>query len=237
MSPLDALPGYRRSFVIVPEPGRCTAALEDDYHCMAVTLHHSAGVVTAVEPVMQRRPWTTCPGAVAVLERTFTGVPLDEAAGQGMKQANCTHLYDLAVLAAAHAGEAVPTRYDLLVADAIEGLIEAEIRRDGVPVLRWAHRDDVLVSPAEVVGTSLFKLRGWIGSLPPAEREAARLLQWATLIAHGRAIPMERQSDATRMPANCFTFQPGRSEHAVRVGEVVDFSTPGARPILEPLKL
>jgi hypothetical protein len=42
---------------------------------------------------------------------------------------------------------------------------------------------------------------------------------------------MERQSDASRMPANCFTFQPERKAQARRVGRVIDFSRGTARPL------
>ncbi|RYD96304.1 MAG: DUF2889 domain-containing protein [Sphingomonadales bacterium] len=177
---------------------------------MAVTLHHDGTTITAVEPVMDRSPWTTCPGAPAVLVETFTGVTLADVAARGAKQANCTHLHDLALLA---------------------GLRIAHIRRDGMPVLRFAHRDDILESPEAVRGQHLLKLRDWIQSLDPATREAARLLQWASLIAHGRTIPMERQMDATRMPPNCFTFQPERARIARRVGKIIDFSASDARPL------
>jgi hypothetical protein len=231
MVDIDALPGFRRRFVVSPAPNRVIAAVEDDYHCMAVTLHHDGTVVTAVEAVMDRAPWTTCPGAPAVLGTTFTGVALAEVAARGEKQANCTHLHDLAVLAAAHAGDAAPMRYDILVCDPVEGLVTAEIRRDGRPVHRIVHRDDNIVTPLVIAGVSLFKLRDWIGGLDGPEREAARLLQWGTILAHGRITPMERQSDASRMPPNCYTFQPEMKVHAKRVGEVIDFTAADRQPL------
>jgi hypothetical protein len=230
-SDLASLPGFRRRFLVTPAVDRVTAAVEDDYHCMAVTLRHEGGVVTAVDAVMDRAPWTTCPGAPAVLAATFSGVALAAVAGRGEKQANCTHLHDLAVLAAAHAGDAAPTRYEMLVSDAVDGLIAAEIQRDGTTVHRIEHRDDIVTAPDVIAGTSLFKLRGWIETLDPTPREAARLLQWGTIIAHGRAIPMERQSDASRMPPNCYTFQPERKVDAKRVGKVLDFSRGGVAPL------
>ena len=60
------------------------------------------------------------------------------------------------------------------------------------------------------------------------------LMGWGAMIAHGRIIPLERQSDATRMPAgNCYTFQPDRRTAARRIGEIRDFSRGSAQP-LEP---
>jgi len=110
---LDALPGFRRRFRVTPSEGSVIAAVEDDYHCMAVTLRHDGTRVTGVESVMERVPWTTCPGAPAVLAATFTGVALTDVAARGEKKTNCTHLHDLAVLAAAHAADDEPILYDL----------------------------------------------------------------------------------------------------------------------------
>lgn len=228
---LDRLPGFRRRILVTPAAGRVTAAVEDDYHCMAVTLDHDGARVTGVDARMDRAPWTTCPGAPAVLQATFTGVALADVAARGEKHANCTHLYDMAVLAAAHAGGTAPVRYDILVCDPVDGRVTAEIRRDGTPVHRIVHRDDVVESPTEIAGTSLFKLRGWIESLEGLTREAARLLQWGTILAHGRIIPMERQSDAGRMPPNCYTFQPDNKARAKRVGKIIDFGRESPEPL------
>lgn len=226
-----APPGFRRRFVVTPMAGRVTAAVEDDFHCMAVTLHHDGRTITRAEPVMDRWPWTTCPGAQQVLRVTFEGIALSEAARRGQKQANCTHLYDLAVLAAAHAAEPVPVRYDILVSDPVEGLAGAEIRRDGELVHRLELRDMVVASPPELAGTSLLKLGGWIESLAAGEQEAARLLRWGAILAHGRTIPLPEQSDATKLPPNCFTFQPENSIRAQRIGRIVDFSREPVEPL------
>lgn len=229
--PLDALPGFRRRIRIVPEDGAVAAAVEDDFHHMTVTLRHDGERIFAVEARTIRAPWTTCSGAEQVLRDTFTGVALAEAARRGAKQENCTHLHDLAVFAAAHAGEPAPITYDVLVADPVAGASAAEIRRDGTAVLAWTLDGMTLVEPAELTGGTLFALRDWIAGLPPERREAARILQWASLIAHGRQIPLAEQSDATRMPPNCYTFQPDRAVQAARVGAIVDFSTAGREPL------
>jgi hypothetical protein len=221
---LDSAPKFWRRFVVTPRADSVTAAVEDDWHCMAVTLHHDGTTITKVEPVMDRAPWTTCPGAPAVLAATFTGTALNEVAKRGMKQANCTHLHDLALLAAAHAGDARPSTFDLLTSDPVDGAVVAELRCRGEVLMRFEHRDDTLTAPEEVAGVSLFKLRECIAGLPDPQREAARLLQWGTIMAHGRTTPLERQSDASKMPANCYTFQPERKFDAVRVGRIADFN-------------
>jgi Protein of unknown function (DUF2889) len=226
-----AFTGFRRRWKITPGANSISAAVEDDFHCMVVTLGHDGETITAVGADMDRAPWTTCPGAVAVISSTFNGVRLVDAAKRGAKQANCTHLHDLALLAANHALDSAPTRYDAYVTDAVDGRIEAELLRDDESLQQWSLVDDVVIAPAELEGIGLFALKSWIAGLSPNMQEAARLLQWAAIIAHGRAIPMERQSDATRMPPNCFTFQPEMAAKAKRVGKVLDFSGPPREPL------
>ena len=72
------------------------------------TVVHDGRTVRHVEPVMQRVPWTICPGAAAQLQRTFTGVAIADFAARGEKRENCTHLHDLAIWAAAHAFDGEP---------------------------------------------------------------------------------------------------------------------------------
>lgn len=231
MAALDTRAGFRRRFRILPTDGSVTAALEDDYHCMAVTLAHDGECITAVDAVMDRWPWTTCPGATVELATTFTGTALASVAKRGLKSSNCTHLYDLAIFAAAHAADAMPTLYDVFVGDTEHGRKTCEILKDGALMLDWTMENDVLVAPDHLAGMHLMKMRDWIAALDPPAREAARILQWAALIAHGRDIPLENQSDALRMSPNCFTFQPERAQVAKRIGVVVDFSKSARRPL------
>lgn len=229
--PLDDLPGFRRRVIVTPSPHRVKSEVEDDYHCMSVTLRHDGHVATGVEPVLSRAPWTTCPGAVAQLERSFAGVALDAFATRGEKPLNCTHLHDLAVLAAAHAHDDAPLVYDILVSDPVEGRCDAEIRRNGTAMMRWTLAGLDVAAPADIADTNLFKLGPWIDTLDADRQEAARLLRWGALLANGRAIPLARQSDASRMPPNCYTFQPDMAVKAKRVGVIRDFSKGGAQPL------
>jgi Protein of unknown function (DUF2889) len=230
---IDALPGFRRRFIVTPRSDRVSSELEDDYHCMGVTIHHDGKAATKIEAVMQRAPWTTCPGAVARLEQTFTGVPLENFAVRGEKRANCTHLHDLAVLAAAHAFDSDPLVYDILVSDPVEGRRQSELRRNGTTLLGWVQVDGQIVEPKELCGVSFDQMRPWIDSLDPGGQEAARVLRWGSILAHGRTIPWERQADSSRLPVgNCYTFQPERRAQARRIGAIRDFSQ-GAGPLEE----
>jgi len=231
---LDDLPGYRRRFRVTPGEGWIRTELEDDYHHMRVTLRHAGGVITAVEPEMVRAPWTTCPGALARLQQTFTGTALAEApARMSEKATNCTHLHDLATLAAAHAGDRAVLTYDILAEDPVAGRRRIELRRNGEPVMHWVEQDGRLVEPAAAAGLGLLQLKPYIESLDAEGQEQARILRWGAIVAHGRAIPLKDQSDAARMPPTCFTFQPETKVKARRVGEIRDFSPGGEQP-LEP---
>jgi hypothetical protein len=198
---------------------------------MSVVVRHDGAVAEAVEAIMHRAPWTTCPGAERQLQETFTGVALADFPARGDKAVNCTHLYDLALLAASHAQDREPLVYDILVSDPEDGVRHAALRRDGETLLDWAEAGMEIVEPEALAGRRLLDLQSWIRELEPPLQEAARLLRWGNLLANGRSIPLEQQSDATRMPPNCYTFQPQRREQARRVGEIRDFS----RDCVEPL--
>jgi Protein of unknown function (DUF2889) len=225
-------PGFRRRFRVTPGVDSVRVELEDDFHCMNVTVIHRDGVATEIESEMERAPWTTCPGAVERLKKTFTAVALDRFAERGEKRENCTHLHDLATLGAAHAFDAKPLAYEVLVSDPVDGGNDAVLRRNGETVLRWSLLNGRLIDPPEIAGLTLDKLGSWIASLEPQLQEQARVLRWGTMIAHGRAIPLEKQSDARRMPAgNCFTFQPEMQIKAQRIGEMRDFSRGAGQPL------
>lgn len=232
MSRASDLPGYRRRIRIEAREGVALAMLEDDIHGLGVTLRHDGQTVLTVEPLIDRMPWTTCPGAAAKLVETFTGVPLCEVTARRAKKANCTHLHDLAVLAAAHARMRGGLVYDVIVSDPIKGERLLELRRDDTPLLEWTERDGTLVEPPAIAGQRLLTLRDCIAKLgDEATREAARVLQWAALVAHGRTMPLAAQSDAAALPANCYTFQPERARYAVRDGERRDFSDGSREPL------
>jgi hypothetical protein len=229
------LPGFRRRFRATNGPGWAQCEFEDDYHRMVVTIAHEGGVATAVSSEMPRSPWTTCPGASLQLAQTFTGAALAQFPARGEKAANCTHLHDLALLAAAHAFDEAPLVYDVLVSDPVDGERHAEIRRDGVTLMHWVEARRRIVKPAEIAGKELMELRDWIKSLDPARQEAARMLRWAAIMSYGRGLPSGGLSDDPwrRPMGRCYTFSAGMVEKARPIGEVLDFSR-GERELLTP---
>jgi len=228
---LDDLAGFRRRLIVTPSADRVVSELEDDYHCMGVTICHDGTFATSVESVMARAPWSTCPGAIAVLQQTFVGIALAKFAARGEKRANCTHLHDLAVLAAAHAFDREPLAYDILVSDPVAGSRSAELRRNGSTVLHWTLTQDRFVEPTELAGIELGSMRSWIDSLGRQQQEEARLLRWGTMIADGRSLALDwtPADGGITMTGSCYTFQSLRVNEAKRLGAKRDFSTGTAR--------
>jgi len=220
----NSLPGFRRRIEVLPSQGAVLAMVEDDIHCMAVVLRHDGETVLKVEPVTERMPWDTCPHAAEVLVRTFEGQRLEDVTAKRNKKQNCTHLHDLAVLAAAHALDSGRIVYEIAVSDPDHGMRLLEIRRNGDLLHRWVEENGTLTTPEAIAGKTLFTLRDWISGLDGDQQESARILQWASLIAHGRTMPVEEQSKAADLPPNCYTFQPERAAHAQRIGDRFDFS-------------
>ena len=230
---LDRVPGFRRRIEVTAREGVVAAMLEDDIHCLAVTLRHDGLQVTRIETEIGRLPWTTCAGAPEKLVETFAGQLLSDVTARRDKKQNCTHFHDMAVLAAAHAGAQGTVIFDMIATDPVGGLRRLELRRDGELIQRWTEQDGLLSTPPEVAGRALFALRDWIATLPEPAREAARLLQWASLVAYGRTMPLDQQSIASELPPNCYTFQPERAKHAVRNGTRRDFSDGSCVPLAE----
>ena len=227
----DKHAGFWRRFRITPEKGVIKTEVEDDFHCMGVVVYYEDGTATQIVADLIRAPWSTCPGAESKLVATFTGKSLVDFSRVGDKKMNCTHLYDLALLAAAHAQDKEPTVYDILVSDPENEMRNAEVRRNGETLLTWIEQGFHIVEPVGAAGIRLDQLRAWIDTLEPDLQEPARLLQWGNMLANGRIIPLEDQSDATKMPASCYTFQPERAVMATRIGEIKDFSQGDIRPL------
>lgn len=236
-----AASGYRRRILIEPTPGRVIAELEDDYHRMVVTLDHAGGVITGVDSEMKRAPWTLCAGAMGQLRGTFTGAALEDAGRQSGKSRNCTHLYDLATFAAAHADDVGPVAYDIFISDIgtdeipADGHREARLSRNGEALLHWRLAGTAFAAPAYLAGTTIYGINPWIATLDAPMAEAARILRWAAIVAQGRAMAIPAGMRATAFPpGSCYNFQPEQAADSIRKsGADIDFSVAGVEPMAD----
>jgi Protein of unknown function (DUF2889) len=234
---------YRRRIrMTAPEPGVVESALEDDFHHFEVTLRHDGTTVVRVDARSVRWPWSTCPGAAVPL-RALEGMALSPrclAVGDRTDpRANCTHMFDLAGLAVAHAarvaaGGATERQYDaeVPVGATLPTGDPATVRlwRDGEPALEWT-----LVGGG--IAEAPFTAAPWRGgffrwadtTLPTEDAEAAIVLRRACEIGMGRGMDLDAYDTADElgpmMAGICHTMQPGVMEVALRnKGSVRDFS-------------
>ncbi len=207
---------YRRRIRLASEAGRVVGELQDDFHHFAVDLRHDGARVTGVRGGGLRVPWTTCGGAVPSAE-ALTGLPLGgtprEAGRYTDPRRQCTHLFDLAVLAVAHATRAPGTRsYDVSVPDRVRGRTRATLHRDGQAVLAWQLEGDHIQEPEPFRGRSISDrgFAAFAAALPADSAEAVAVLRRAVFISIGRRYDFEAMTRAAPfgkvVGAACHTF-------------------------------
>jgi hypothetical protein len=228
-------PGLWRRIDLHPRAGHVSAGLEDDFHRFTLRLEHADGIVTGVEARAERYPWTTCPGATTFLAEQAVGLHLQALAAMD-PYIHCTHLFELAVLCAAHALDSRPTRFDLWVADRVDDRTSVALLENGSEVLRWQLHGTLIAGPGEWVGRELRKMSVWRQSLDPVSAERAMLMRRAVHISGGRAhvrAATGRAADAgpARLGA-CYTYTMPRARDAEPVLEWrIDFSRTGQPPL------
>ncbi|HEV8296202.1 MAG TPA: hypothetical protein VGQ20_02865 [Acidimicrobiales bacterium] len=219
----------RRHIVTVPDARTVVAGMEDEMHRFELVLRHDDQVVTAIEGTPVRWPWSPCLDSPAALH-AVEGMPLTTApAAIGRftdARQQCTHQFDLAGLAVAHAARTArggePVRqYDAVVPDWVDPPYTASLQRDGVDVLSWTLGADAITAPEPFAG---LPLRGrfieWCeANLDDDLAEAAMLLRRAVWISPARRIDLEgcaTANDSALREGVCFTAQPHRIAIAVR---------------------
>ncbi|MFT5333861.1 MAG: hypothetical protein ACI9GB_001768 [Halioglobus sp.] len=212
--------------------GQVTAWLEDDFHHFGVTIFHNGESVTDVAVATPRHPYTTCASAGQPL-RALVGAPLVERASDVGRWINmreqCTHVFDLAGLAMAHAAAGRKhRRYQTTIDDrpvvAVHtsgqrtlGSGRAALLQDGVEVMNWDIDRYEITSPETWAGQSLkkgFRAKTETLALDPAEH--ATILRRSIMVAGGRSadrdtvlLPRENSK-----PAVCHTYQPAQRPQA-----------------------
>lgn len=232
---------FRRAIRLRSEPGSVSAEIEDDFHHFAVSLQHDGERVTEVRGRAYRHPWSRCPMAASALP-AFRGLALTTDPTAAYRHLDprlqCTHMFEVAALAVAHAARGMgERRYDISVTNAVNGRSEAELLCDGVPVARWVLQDGVIVEPAAQAGQrpAAYQSRA-LAALPPDEAEALLMLRRAVVLGGARGRDIDRYPTAAELPPGpvCFVYRPGVAEHAKRqYGSERDFST-GPGPLNKP---
>jgi hypothetical protein len=201
------------------------AAIEDDMHHFELTLRHDGRVVVGAEGRAVRWPWAPCVDGARAID-ALVGMPLDtscsavgawtEATGQ------CTHQFDLAGLAVAHAarhtaGGAPVRSYLAVVPDWQQPPYQAWILRDGVEVLRFTIGERAIEAPDPFTGVALNqRFIQWCNEhLDDDTTEAALLLRRAAWMSPARHIDLESFDtigESMVKAGVCYATQPQRIE-------------------------
>jgi hypothetical protein len=212
------------------------ASLDDDFHEMTCHLSHDDRIVTDVTAETLRIPTSACPGAAAVL-RELIGVPLDidmaVLYGDGRPRRHCTHLFDLAALAIAHAGRLETVRrYEAMVPDRGDDPVTVEVWRDRQLVHAWRVQDHHIVSPPELAQLPLLTgFMAWaVRHFRDDNLEAAAVLSKTYLISNGRRYQTEALAGQSisingRMSGLCHSYSLEQIDKAIILsGNVRDYS-------------
>lgn len=226
---------YRRRIRIAAEDGAVRADLEDDPHRLGVRIGHDGRHVTAAAGTTHRTPWSLCPDSAGRLER-LVGMALAPTPlavhGHTPGQQQCTHMFDLAGLAIAHAARGVPARqYDAAVTVAsAEAPRQARLQRDGREVLWWTVDGTTIIAPAPFAGRDLRSLLAWAETACDGADafEAVVVLRRAVHISSARLMDLDDIPSAAsldRYGGACFVFQPERAAGSSRNrGSTRDFT-------------
>ena len=214
------------------EEGQVVAWLEDDFHRFGVMIEHDGAAVTNVAMATPRHPYTTCVSANRPLQ-ALVGAPLVSRASDVGRwldmRLQCTHVFDLAGLALAHAAAGrTHRRYETIVDDRpiVEvhvsgrrtlGAGRARLLQDGEEVLAWDIDRHAITGPAEWAGQSLNQgFRAKTETLAVDVAEHATVLRRAIMVAGGRSadrdtalLPRENTKSAV-----CHTYQPAQRARA-----------------------
>ncbi len=231
-------PGFWRRISLHPAPGRIVGGLEDDMHRFIVRLSHADGIITASEAWAERFPWSTCPGAAPFLVEQLVGRSLTDVAALD-PAIHCTHLYELAVLCAAHAGDEKPTVFDMKVGDrpTSDDRAIAILEENGVELLRFPLLGSVIEGDSIWAGRDFRRLSTWRRELSPQMAERAMLLRRATQVSGVRRQPEDfgvRAGERANRMGACFTYQMPRAMDAIHgITRRIDFSTTTAGPLAD----
>lgn len=226
----------RRISLFKPDIFQVCAELEDCNHGFRIKLQHNKQSITAITAQAIRHPFNTCPAAIDALQ-AFVGCSLNTHIKNLRKivkpEKNCTHLYDLATLAMAHANRDENQRlYDVTVPDEVDGLLTVTVLRDGNEIHRWQIKNKIIITPQHLANRPIMKgFYQWATvAFADDTLEAAEVLQRGYFVSHTRRLDLKhsvgRPATGDNMPHNsCYSYSTNIVENAFQVDDAVrDFT-------------
>jgi hypothetical protein len=227
-------PGFWRRIALYPGDGWIGGAIEDDMHHFRLRFDHAQGVILAARASAVRHPWTGCGGAPGHIAQRLTGEALADVAMRDPKE-HCTHLFDLAVLMAAHAKDETPSQFDIRVADAVGGRTAATLQLDGKERLRLHLEGTVIAAPDAYAGFDLKRVSQWKNDLAPETAELMTIMRRAVYVSGARRYTMRAGLLGPQSPlarhAPCYNYRSPVVETTLSLYEVRDFSEGGQVPL------
>jgi hypothetical protein len=218
---------FRRRIRLNGQAGKVIAELEDGYHGFRSVVYHDGKRITDIQAEALRFPLTTCGGAIAPI-KALIGTDLTTSAADINRQvdprANCTHLYDLSVLAIRHCLRGIADRcYDISVDDEVDQPTLSTVFIDGKPALSWKVRQWSIIEPAILAGKPLYKgFANWANkTFTGDEQEAAFILQKGYFVAQARTFDMDKMAgtsvdDQPSMQGVCYSYSEPVVNRALR---------------------
>jgi hypothetical protein len=227
---------FRRRIRLAGSNGMVLAELEDTNHGFRSRVFHDGERVTDIQAGALRIPLSTCGGATEPIKQligTAIDTPAKTITTRVDPRANCTHLYDLTLLAIGHCQRGASTRqYDMEVDDEVgEAAAESRVYCNGELVLRWQARQ-WLISEGPFCGKPLYKgFAAWANEAYSGdEQEAAFALQKAYFVSQARRYNMNSMAgtpanDQTAMHGVCYSYSAEVIDSAIRTADNVrDFT-------------
>ncbi len=227
-------PGIWRRIVLQPGPGWIGGALEDDVHRFHMRIDHAGGRITAVRAEALRHPWSACPGATSHIASELAGELLSDTARRDPLQ-HCTHLYDLAVVLAAHTEDTAPRQFDLKVADRIGERTAAMLLEDGIEQMHWQIEGTSITGPAPYAGLNLKQLSHWKQELPLPIAEQATMLRRAVFISGARQFDpppgLKAIDQGPQRMGACYNYQMPQAGKSTRTPDWLRDFSDGDEPL------
>lgn len=227
---------YRRRIALTKRGNCVEAKLEDTNHGFSLLLEHDGQHIIKVDGQALRVPLSTCPQAISRLQ-DFVGLPITMSE-QDIRQKiparqNCTHWYDLLVLAIKHSQrKQLQREIEIAITDAKDGLSNCKVWVNGALIIDWQCRNWNIEQPANFNGISLFSgFSAWaLQQLSGNELEAALALQKGYLVAQSLQYDLNfsggRPITDMQSPSGvCYSFTTGVFEKAnIEKGYNKDFT-------------
>lgn len=215
---------FRRVIFDVTET-ECHVAMEDEHHYFVLELGHDGKRLTSINSTSRRTPWTICPQAAARLQE-FIGQPLRQRIAVNLPEIDskqqCTHQYDLLMVALAQAIRPGRREYVAKVVGAMHEYRHAELWLNDEKLLDWRLRGTAIHSSDEFDQQDLRNIMTWAEeTLPDNKLEALFVQRRAVMVAASKGVNLDMIKNAGQAmvvrAGACFVFQPERADQAERI--------------------